>query len=273
MKFELPYNFNYDGKYFDYLHEIDTSYIESIYLPIYSKKNDFVNTRENLIYFPSSQEEYDSHIKKLQEEKIPLTFLIQRFLNKDIIEDYINKYNEKRFIINDDTIAKELKNKYQDNIHLTLSITRKLTYEDICRLDLSMYDNICLLFYFPHHLQVIRNLPNKYKYICLCNSTCLTNCPHPENHWFNLDNTFSRTCIVKRMSGLKINMKNSSFIRPEDLYLFEPYIETFKLEGREFPSATIIDTVESYINRKSNYKMIIYNFNFSDVESNYCQSL
>lgn len=69
MKFELPYNFNYDSKYFDYLHEIDTSYIESIYLPIYSKKNDFVNTRENLIYFPSSQEEYDSHIKGFKKKK------------------------------------------------------------------------------------------------------------------------------------------------------------------------------------------------------------
>lgn len=194
-------------------------------------------------------------------------------MTKDIIEGYIDKYKENRFIINDDTIAKELKDKYQDNIHLTLSITRKLTYEDICTLDLSMYDNICLSFYFPHHLQLIKELPDKYKYICLCNSTCLTNCPAPENHWFNLNNEFSKICAFKRMNGLKINMKNSSFIRPEDLSLFEPYIEYFKLEGREFSSATIIDTVEAYINRKSTYKMSMYNFNFSDIESNYCQSL
>lgn len=273
MKFELPYNFNFDNEYFERLKEVDKNFIETIYLPIYSKIGKFINTRENIIHFPSSLEEYEEHIHLLQKENIPLTFLIQRFCSKEIVEEYMFKYNENRFIINDDNLAKELKDKYNDKIILTLSITRNLTYEDILNKDLSIYDYICLPFYFPHHLQLIKKLPKKYKYIIISNSICLTNCNNPQNHWFNLDNNFYQGCIYLKLNGLRINMKNSSFIRPEDTYLFENYINIFKIEGREKSSNNIFNDIDAYINKESYDYMRVCNFNYKDIESNYCQKI
>ena len=270
MKFEIPYNFNYDDKYFEYLHTIDKSYIDNIYLPIYSNIGKFTNTRENLIQFPSSKEEYDKHISLFKEENIPLSFLIQRFSNRGLIEEYMNISN--RFIINNDTLARELKEYYKENIILTLSITRNLTFEEILNTDLSMYDYICLSFYFPHHLQLIEKLPDKYKYLIICNSKCLTNCKHPENHWFEINTEFSKICNHLKFINMNINMQNSSFIRPEDIELFNPYISIFKLEGRELPSNDIFKDLNAYINKKSTNKLLS-NFNYSNIKSNYCQKI
>lgn len=271
IKFELPYNFNYDGKYFEYLEKYKDNFnrIKYIYLPIYNKDKERYNTREDFLYshnFPSSIEEYDKHIFKIKEYGIDICFLIQRNASLDLIENCIKKYSVYNFTINDDALAKELKNIYSNKIHLNLSITRKLTKEEINTLDLSMYDNIVLYFSYNRDLECIKNLPTKYKYTIICNCECLHDCKMNDEHWFG-NNNVSSYCISKRYLNKELNMKKSAYILCEDLKFFSKYINTFKLQGRDNSSEKIFNDFDSYINKKTKIKY--FNYTEKDRISNY----
>lgn len=272
-KFEIPYNFNPDGKYFIYLEECYQyrEYIDNIYLPCYidpENKDNQHNTREELSNsFPKTLDEYAKHIHKLQEYDIPLTILIQRNATYDIIKYYIDTYGIMSFIINDDDLAKKFKNEFGNDIDLRLSITRKATFKELCEQDLSMYDNICLFFWFGRHLDKIKELPDKYNYSILVNSDCLWNCSECDHHWFNGRN-YKPRCREKMLDKFYINMKTVCYIRPEDLNLFYPYISVFKIQGRERSSRKIFKELKEYI--KGKLEFIIYtNFDNKNIENNY----
>ena len=66
--------------------------------------------------------------------------------------------------MNDDNLALMAKDKYAD-IRCILSITRILSLEDIQNNDYSMYDEIVLFFNFCRQVQLLKELPTKYKYV------------------------------------------------------------------------------------------------------------
>ena len=63
IRFELPFNFNYDKQYFNLLDERQQFFqrIDSIYMPTF-EHNGLTNTRINLINYPESETEYHNYI-------------------------------------------------------------------------------------------------------------------------------------------------------------------------------------------------------------------
>ena len=97
------------------------------------------------------------------------------------------------------------------------------------------------------------------KKLCmLANSGCVRNCPWQVFHESLLSHRFSKSfhemdalnielvCnklfIMKRMS----EFLRSTWIRPEDIHVFEPYLETIKLSTRE--AVHPLEIVEAYVN-------------------------
>ena len=144
-KFELPYNF--DNDYFAFLNHYQDyfKYIKFIYLPAF-KENGIENTREKGFRSMEGKENYHNYdkyvniIKRFQSLNLDICILIQRNATLEIVQKYINEFNIKYFIINNDELAVKLKELYGDKIYLILSITRLLTFDEIINTDLSMYD-------------------------------------------------------------------------------------------------------------------------------------
>lgn len=243
MKFELPFNLNKDGKYFDYLRENrdKLKYVDCVYMPTFERKH---NTREKC--FRSSIEEitYVSCINRLKTFGVNINILIQKDATLELVEKYINRYNIKDFTINDDELAKEIKEKYPD-VKLRLSITRKVTVEELNTKDFSMYDIICLFFWYNKFPEIVNQLPNKYKYMIICNTHCLYDCKWCNRHWF--EGIPGGNCFQERA----LHPEHQAYVKPEDLKLFEN-IEVFKLEGRELSSRIIFNEFNRYTKSQPN---------------------
>ena len=243
-KFEVPYNF--ETEYLDKILELKEyfEYIKFIYMPAFDE-NYLQNTREETIY-PSVErsinyknwDNYLNIIKGFQSIGLDICILIQRNASLKLVEKYIN-LGIKYFVINDDQLAKTIKKKYKD-IYLILSITRNLSYDDIFNEDLSMYDEIVLMFWFNRHLQYIKKLPTKYKYAILTNSECNYKCTVFKEHWWN-------KIRGEKFNKCPCNAKDTIKIYVDDLIYFDQYIESFKLTDRAFQTKDIISILKLYL--------------------------
>lgn len=243
-KFELPYNFNND--YFAFLTHYKEyfKYIKFIYMPAF-KEGGIQNTRENSGILEKENytdyTKYSEIIKRFQSLDLDVCILIQRNATLEIVKKYIDEFNIKYFVINDDALAKTLKELYGDKIYVILSITRRITYNEIMKKDFSMYDEICLDFWFNRHIDKIKKLPTKYKYSILINSVCCPFCPKKESeiHWYQ---DHWHTCLPK----------DSIEIFPADLVYFDPYITSFKCIDRTFTSTEILNSFKDYVKAYEN---------------------
>ena len=120
-KFELPYNF--DNDYFAFLNHYQDyfKYIKFIYMPAF-KEGNIQNSRETSgILEKTNYTDYNKYsdiIKRFQSLDLDVCILIQKNATVDIIKKYINEFNIKYFVINDDTLATTLKELYSDKIYL-----------------------------------------------------------------------------------------------------------------------------------------------------------
>lgn len=255
--FEIPYNFNFDGQYFGGdgknfhgLHSIPKEKIDSIYLPAW--KEDAITTRFSIGHMPKTLDEYRQHLSNLRDQGYPLSVLFQRNADFEKIKSYIEDYGVTGFTLNDDFLAARIKDKYGDQVNLKKSLTSKLMPEDIKNGDYSMYDNICLWFWYNRHINDLKKLPDKYNYTILVNSFCLWNCPYTEEHWFGEEALKIPPCIVNGAMVLRQKLENNCYILPKDLPLFEPYVSVFKFEGREKSSKIIFNDINKVISTQTN---------------------
>ena len=137
------------------------------------------NMDERLIL---TYDEYVLRLKCLQQLGLPLCVLMQRNAPLDALERYYD-LGIRMFTISDDSLAIASKSRHPD-ISVTLSITSALTESDIKSRDLSMYDHIVLFFWFSRHLDTVKTLPKKYRYILIPNTDCYWNCRWHDAHWF-----------------------------------------------------------------------------------------
>ena len=251
-QFEVPYNFAPDFiSTFSESPHLD--YIKFFYVPSFSSNNN-TSTRADVRFkfgYPQTFEEYTKHIFSLQ-RLAPVCILLQ---NNATYEDVFLYYalGIRYFILRDDVLAKTLKEKYPD-IHLYLSIVRKITAEEIHTMDFSMYDEIVLFFWFNRHLDVIKQLPKKYKYCILVNGICYYKCDRCTEHWFlnadTLDEFINKELeIIKFCDDKRKDLQQTIAINPEDLSLFEPYVNSYKLVDRQAPTKTIITDFHRYLDK------------------------
>lgn len=173
--------------------------------------------------------------------------LMQRDFDINHLDFYFSR-GIRYFTVAEDHVAMEIKNR-MPNAYLTASITKNLMPEDYVwysenRADL--YDIFILKFNFSRSLPDIRNLPKNLKYGIMPNSLCLWNCRVYLDHWFPSKTKDPNSMIHPHCGNLRENLDNTMVIRPDDLYLFEPYIDSYKLIDRTERTALILNNLEKY---------------------------
>jgi len=253
-KFEVPYNLDPDYPAKLRLRQNLIPYIECIYAAAW--KDDCDNTRFDITYrdnYPKTYEEYVDRLKGLLALGIPVCILAQKGATITMIKRY-RTLGVHQFILNDDKLAAKVKASFPE-LKLTLSITRALTLDELISGDFSMYDRIVLFHWFARHLDALERLPTNYQYTMICNSACYYDCKWHAAHWFlKADNPelygkeSDRIC-ANCTALLAKGKQQSSYIEPEDLRYFDPYVSCYKLVDRYDDTDTIFNRLYSYSNR------------------------
>lgn len=247
-KFEVPYNF--DFKLIDF-YSLHSSMISFVYLPPF--KSDAINTRtiiENpakgsLGYMPDTREEYIEHLKYLQQKGLNFCILWQdnKSIEPEILRFYQN-FGVNGFVVGNEQNASIIK-KHDKTLLLVASITMKLDLNDLLTRDFSIYDSVVLFFPFTRGLNAIKKLSHiKEKLVLMPNTVCFTDC-YARHHWFPKNNELGQDdrCLARE------NIDKCCFIYPEHLYLFDDFVGSYKLQGREYPTFEIILNAEAYFSR------------------------
>ncbi|WP_373897907.1 hypothetical protein ACER0A_010265 [Haloimpatiens sp. FM7315] len=260
-KYEIPYNF--DLELLNFLDEkIDKNWIEFLFLSPF--KEDSRNARSHVenvkrewgtYRVPETRKEYEKNIYEIQKRgyRPAVLFQEEKPISKEKLKYYF-KLGIKDFVVNCDELAMNIKDR-NSNYNVVASITKIISAEDLWKNDYSMYDKIVLYFPFNRAIDRIKELPSKYKYVIIANSYCAYNCVEAKRHWS------SNTGQALKVNCIKENNKDKLiYIPPEYTYLFEPYVENFKLQGREYPTYVLADEIYYYYNKLHNHEAgVIYN--------------
>lgn len=249
---EIPYNF--DKNLIDILKILDST-INNIYcIYVQPFPEDYTACKSNYIHNAGhgivdmtkrnklSRLDYESHINYIN-MNFPNKLMLLLQQNSGLIKNLNYYYNLgfRKFCVGSIEQAKVIKNKYYD-VEIVGSITMKLSLNDFLNSDelKDYFDNFILFFPFNRDLASIKKLPSDFNYTMLVNCACNIYCDGT-THWF-ADRKLSLhgvpTC-PQNNNELNI-IENSIVISPVDLIIFEPYINYFKLQGREYNTYEII---------------------------------
>lgn len=157
--------------------------VSSIYYPIWQE--DGQSARSWTDYSIKDWSQYRRIILECQNNGYPVEILMQT-LNR-IPDNVFFKYLElgvRKFTITQDFNAYRLKELAPD-VFISASITKALSPEEIANNDLSMYDEVCLWFFFNFNFEAIKALPKNIEYSICGNTGCMPFCRHCLNHWFS----------------------------------------------------------------------------------------
>lgn len=112
------------------------------------------------------------------------------------------------------------------------------------------FNAFVLDFSYTRNFLRIKILPKDFEYILLTNSRCNAGCDG-DHHWWSERNA--------NCPGIfdDISFYDSCLIRPMDLYMFDPYIDVFKLQDRGWPTELILRELVLY-STNYNYPNIKY---------------
>ncbi|MCR3758676.1 hypothetical protein KYB31_06660 [Clostridium felsineum] len=176
----------------------------------------------------------------------------------------------------------KLQGEYIKNLGYEIELSVVSNIDSVEKIDQLMYvhpyiDSICLYNNFLNEgdaLNYIRTKYNKLKLKILVNHLCMYNCAaHVEHHdiqcnimvdkmdtsnineWRLFSNQrqimpSSKLCNFA-MENRNINvLRETSFLRPEDLGLYDNFIDLYKISGREHPADEILKWIKIYGERK-----------------------
>lgn len=161
---------------------------------------------------------------------------------------------------------------YEIELSILSDVNSREKVESICTA-LPFVDSICLGNNMMNQLDVLRYLKEKYpalKLKILVNHSCIYNCPaHVQHHTVYSNVTCdsaepsspeewefalkgrplvqaAKFCQVYS-SVRPVNLvKDTAFLRPEDLALYDDVIDLFKISGREHPAARMVEMARAY---------------------------
>lgn len=252
-KYEIPFNF--DIELLNFLdNNINKNWIEFLFLSAF--KEDSTNARshaENVkkqtwtYKVPETRDEYTKCIDEIHKRGYNAAVLLQEPdpISKEKL-DYYFKLGVKNFVVNNDNLALEIKNR-NPSYNVVASITKTLSANEMAEKDYSMYDKIVLHFPFNRALSRLEELPKKYNYVILANSYCTYNCTEAKNHWYSSSEEALNVNCTKHLNKDKL-----VYIPPEYTHLFEPYASNFKLQGREYPTSILANEIYCYYKKLHN---------------------
>lgn len=226
--FKFPYDF--DMSNIEVLNHLMSTYkainsdigISSVYFaPFYQHS---MSARQYGDTGPATWESYVEHIKYIIANGYTPDVLLQepeKILEEEVIQMYLDA-GVKTFTVSVDENAKTIRRLCPD-AYIVASTTKVLSPKEILETDLSMYDEICLHFWYARNIKTIMELPKTHKYSIIVNALCCCTSTQCYEHWFGTSRRGSFNCTSR------YNKAYSSAI--DDLEYFYPYIHTFKIQG------------------------------------------
>ena len=245
--FEIPYNF--DFKLIDFLN-IYHFPIHSIYLPPYYEdyKSAKLYYSKILSFMPKTRLEYEQHIKYIN-KYFPNKIMLLLQQNNQILDitklNYYISLGFSKFCVGSITqceMLKEIK-----NFEVIGSITIKINNHKLLNNDYKIFDGFVLPFPYNRNIAEIKKLPIQFNYILLINCGCHVNCSGTQ-HWFASSYEEEKKIGLLCPKKYDNSFANNIVIPEYDLFLFEPYINYFKLQGREYNTNTLINDIVRYTN-------------------------
>ena len=248
-KFEIPYNYSVDYllKIVDMVPNIN-EVTEFVYLPGFREHT--YETRQNAypVEVPKTLEQYECHINFIKSLGLPIGIVLQeqKPIDIDILRYYTDKLNISQFIVYDDENARRIK-QLNPNAECTLSVTRCLSVYDIKHNDYSLYNRIVLDFRL-NDLNLVKSLPDKYKYVVIANCPCSKNMPVEicKMHWSDggyLPEELRRICHEKGSPENRVN----SLIPINQLKDGDNVVHNYKLQGRDLTGDVLIPRIIPYL--------------------------
>lgn len=256
---EIPYNFDKD--LIDIMYKLDPTgeQYHCIYCPPFpgdyqAAKHFYThqNGRYMVEYYNFSKEEYLSHLEYIRNifpTKMMLLLQQNNFcMEIEMLKEYIS-YGFSKFCVGNLDQAKQIREIFP-HAEIVASITMKLMPEDLLDPQYDILDGIVLFFPYNRDLEMIKNLPSKFKYIMLVNCGCNINCGGTK-HWFADEHTSKGRawfCLnnVAEMAHGHVPWSQIIKVRPMDLAIFDPYISYYKLQGREYDTKQIVEQICLY---------------------------
>ncbi len=273
MKFAV--GLNLDDKFVNCIAE-NKSHISEVYF----SWGDFPNGRQNQLMHQSLTpwEAYETrirHLKFLSKNGIKFNLLFNAacygddslsreffYSVGDTIQYICENFGLSSVTTTSPVIAKFIKTNF-DNIEVRASVNMEIgTYTGMDYLA-DYYDGFYMKREFNRNFDVIKKLKQKCekngkKLYMLANSGCLNNC---SAHMFHdnlvshekgiakTDNAYKFTGICKeyiKKEEKRVSLiRDTNFVRPEDIKLYEPYFDAVKLATRVSPNPSLI--LKSYI--------------------------
>ncbi len=279
MKFSVGYQLFNNDLFVDKIIDLKNSISE-----VYFSWADFPNGRNNQLKQKQlnpiqAQQKQMADLKKLSDEGISFNLLFNAtcygkysqsrvFFEKigDTVDFIIKSYGLSSVTTTSPLIAKFIKNNFPD-IDVRASVNMSVGSIDAMEYIKDCYDSFYLKRELNRNFSEIRKLKswcdeNGKKLYALANSGCLNNCSahtfhdnlvSHEDEISKMDNAFlfEGVChnFLKNEKNLFTILECTSFIRPEDVYLYEDLFSSMKLATRV--NSNPIRILEAYIDKKS----------------------
>jgi hypothetical protein len=183
----------------------------------------------------------------------------------NVIEDFSKRINLRSVTTTSPVIAKFVKNnfpvlKVRASVNMEIGSTQGMDYVS------EYFDGYYMQRELNRNLKAIKHLKkwcdgNGKELYMLANSGCLSHCSvhnfHDnlvahENEIMGMDNAFDfrgvcHDYLAKEEKQVSI-IRDTNFVRPEDLYLYEPYFSVAKLATRS--NLNPVAVIEAYVGRK-----------------------
>lgn len=275
MKFSVGYQLFENDKFTSSIIDFK-EYVSEVYFSWW----DFPNGRNNQIKHIGllpwvTQNKQMEDLKRLSDSGIKLNLLFnancygsnsqsREFFSKigDTIDYIKENYGLSSITTTSPLIAKFVKNNFV-NLHIRASVNMEIGSIEGMKYIAEYFDGYYMKREFNHDFDKIKELhswceDNGKELYLLANSGCLNNCSvhnfHDnlvahESEIAKIDNAYNFQGICREYLEKEENYEalilNTNFVRPEDVYRYEPYFKVSKLATRVNPNP--IRILESYI--------------------------